>query len=46
MLGLPATAWVRFGVWMLIGGTLYVAYGRHHSRLAADSAAAPAAKTP
>jgi APA family basic amino acid/polyamine antiporter len=45
MLGLPATAWVRFGVWMLIGGTLYVAYGRHHSRLAADSATGNGAQT-
>jgi APA family basic amino acid/polyamine antiporter len=46
MMGLPATAWVRFGVWMLIGGMLYVAYGRRHSKLASDPAAATAAKTP
>ena len=35
MLGLPGIAWVRFGVWMLIGGALYFAYGFRHSRLAA-----------
>jgi APA family basic amino acid/polyamine antiporter len=31
---LPNAAWVRFGVWMLIGIALYFAYGFRHSRLA------------
>jgi APA family basic amino acid/polyamine antiporter len=31
MLGLPAAAWIRFGVWMGLGIALYVAYGRRHS---------------
>jgi APA family basic amino acid/polyamine antiporter len=33
MLGLPVTAWIRFGVWLLIGLALYYAYGFAHSRL-------------
>jgi APA family basic amino acid/polyamine antiporter len=33
MLGLPGLAWVRFGVWLLLGGALYFCYGRHRSRL-------------
>jgi APA family basic amino acid/polyamine antiporter len=33
MLGLPATAWVRFGVWMAIGIAIYFGYGFRHSRL-------------
>jgi APA family basic amino acid/polyamine antiporter len=44
MLGLPAVAWVRFGVWMVIGSALYFAYGRRHSRLAGP--AGPVAGTP
>ena len=35
MAGLPRTAWIRFGVWMLIGIALYFAYGYRHSRLRA-----------
>ncbi len=35
MLGLPRAAWIRFGVWMLIGMAIYSIYGRHHSRLRA-----------
>jgi APA family basic amino acid/polyamine antiporter len=34
MLGLPATAWYRFGVWMLAGVVIYFAYGFRHSKLA------------
>jgi APA family basic amino acid/polyamine antiporter len=34
MLGLPRTAWVRFGVWMAVGVALYYVYGFRHSRLA------------
>jgi APA family basic amino acid/polyamine antiporter len=41
MLGLPRTAWIRFGVWMLIGGVLYFAYGRRHSRLRSRPEARP-----
>jgi APA family basic amino acid/polyamine antiporter len=33
MLGLPRTAWIRFGVWMVIGIAFYFAYGFRHSRL-------------
>jgi APA family basic amino acid/polyamine antiporter len=31
---LPRTAWIRFGVWMLLGAAIYFAYGFRHSRLA------------
>jgi APA family basic amino acid/polyamine antiporter len=31
---LPRTAWIRFGVWMLLGAAVYFAYGLRHSRLA------------
>jgi basic amino acid/polyamine antiporter, APA family len=33
MVGLPAKAWERFGIWLAIGLALYVAYGFRHSRL-------------
>ena len=33
MFGLPATAWERFGVWLVVGLVLYFAYGYKHSRL-------------
>ncbi len=33
MRGLPTAAWVRFGVWLVIGGALYFSYGVRHSRL-------------
>jgi basic amino acid/polyamine antiporter, APA family len=33
MLGLPTSAWIRFGVWLVIGLVLYYAYGFSHSRL-------------
>jgi hypothetical protein len=33
MLGLPRTAWVRFGVWMAVGIAIYFGYGFWHSRL-------------
>jgi APA family basic amino acid/polyamine antiporter len=36
MLGLPRTAWVRFGVWMALGTAIYFLYGRRHSRLASE----------
>jgi APA family basic amino acid/polyamine antiporter len=34
MLGLPAIAWVRFGVWMLVGVAFYFSYGYRNSGLA------------
>jgi APA family basic amino acid/polyamine antiporter len=33
MLGLPKTAWERFGIWMLLGLAVYAFYGVRHSRL-------------
>jgi APA family basic amino acid/polyamine antiporter len=33
MLGLPRTAWERFGIWLAIGVIVYIAYGYRHSRL-------------
>src|SRR5262249_29168032 len=33
MVGLPADTWLRLVVWMVIGLSIYVAYGMHHSRL-------------
>ncbi len=33
MSGLPAQAWERVGIWMLIGAVFYFAYGYRHSRL-------------
>jgi len=33
MWGLPRTAWERFGIWLVIGAVIYVAYGYRHSRL-------------
>jgi APA family basic amino acid/polyamine antiporter len=35
MLGLPRTAWIRFGVWMALGALVYFLYGIRHSRLRA-----------
>ena len=34
MLGLPASNWWRFGIWLAIGLAIYFAYGRKRSRLA------------
>jgi APA family basic amino acid/polyamine antiporter len=34
MLGLPATAWIRFGIWLALGLGIYLGYGMGHSRLA------------
>jgi APA family basic amino acid/polyamine antiporter len=33
MRGLPDSAWVAFGIWMLIGLAIYFLYGFRHSRL-------------
>jgi APA family basic amino acid/polyamine antiporter len=37
MMGLPATAWKRFGIWMLLGLAVYLFYGIRHSRLGQPS---------
>jgi len=34
MLGLPSTNWWRFGIWLVAGLCIYLAYGRRRSRLA------------
>ncbi|MET0595875.1 MAG: amino acid permease [Polyangiaceae bacterium] len=41
MLGLPASNWWRFAIWLAIGLAIYMAYGRKRSRLA-RGASAPA----
>lgn len=33
MMGLPAVTWIRFGVWLLVGLTLYFTYGFWKSKL-------------
>ena len=33
MINLPLLTWLRFGLWMLIGGTIYFMYGIRHSRI-------------
>ena len=40
MAGLPITNWIRFFVWLIIGLFVYYFYGRHHSQLAVEDAAA------
>jgi APA family basic amino acid/polyamine antiporter len=41
MMGLPGTAWERFGIWLVIGVIIYALYGYRHSRVrnAANGAA-------
>ena len=34
MTGLPRAAWIRFGIWMVVGAAFYFMYGYRHSRLA------------
>jgi APA family basic amino acid/polyamine antiporter len=34
MAGLPQRTWIRFGIWLLVGLLVYVAYGYRRSRLA------------
>jgi APA family basic amino acid/polyamine antiporter len=33
MFGLPLSAWIRFGVWLVVGFSIYAYYGYRHSRL-------------
>jgi len=33
MLGLPRTAWERFGIWLVIGSLIYAFYGYRNSQL-------------
>ena len=40
MMALPLETWLRFVVWLVIGFAIYFPFGRKHSRLAKESAAA------
>ena len=44
MVGLPVTAWERFGWWLVIGLILYFAYGYRNSLLRRESAAASSSR--
>ena len=33
MAAMPWVTWVRFGIWLLLGLGIYLAYGMHHSRI-------------
>ena len=46
MYGLPIDTWIRLVVWLIIGFVVYGFYGRHHSRLRAQNAAAQANASP
>lgn len=39
MLNLATVTWVFFGIWLVVGFGIYFAYGRRHSRLAAEDPA-------
>jgi len=41
MFSLPAENWLRLGVWLVVGLTIYFSYGRKHSRLAASQRLTP-----
>ena len=43
--GLPRTAWERFGIWLAIGAVIYVGYGYRHSRLRAGAVSAASSHT-
>jgi APA family basic amino acid/polyamine antiporter len=40
MAGLPLDTWIRLFVWLAIGLYIYLTYGRHHSRVQRERAAA------
>jgi APA family basic amino acid/polyamine antiporter len=40
MFGLPARAWERFGIWLVIGIAFYFLYGFRHSTLRGTAARA------
>ena len=42
MSGLPFDTWVRFVVWSVIGGVIYLLYGARHSKLSDNTAVVPA----
>jgi APA family basic amino acid/polyamine antiporter len=46
MVGLPTTAWIRFGWWLLIGLALYFAYGYRNSLLRRGMRSATPAQLP
>jgi APA family basic amino acid/polyamine antiporter len=46
MLNLPATAWERFLIWLVIGLSIYFFYGRRKSRLREAPPASPSQSTP
>ncbi len=45
MIDLPATTWVRFVVWLLLGLVIYFFYGRKHSRLRRGEVVTPRRST-
>jgi APA family basic amino acid/polyamine antiporter len=46
MATLPATTWVRFGIWLLLGVVIYFVYGRRNSLLQQGRPANPEAEMP
>jgi APA family basic amino acid/polyamine antiporter len=41
MLGLPRTAWERFGIWLVLGALIYAFYGYRNSQLRRVQKAGP-----
>jgi APA family basic amino acid/polyamine antiporter len=46
MVGLPYQAWERFGIWLVLGGLVYAAYGYRHSKLHGTHSHTPRTPTP
>jgi APA family basic amino acid/polyamine antiporter len=46
MFGLPAHAWERFAIWMVLGLVLYFVYGFRHSTLRRRTAPVPVEPPP